>query len=45
VFFEDAADWQGKVAEVEITWTGPWSMQGRLPQSEHKKAPDTIMVN
>jgi hypothetical protein len=19
------------VSEVEITWTGPWSMQGRLP--------------
>ncbi len=31
VFFEDSADWRGKVADVEITWTGPWSMQGRLP--------------
>lgn len=31
VFFEDGADWRGKVADVEITWTGPWSMQGRLP--------------
>jgi tRNA-2-methylthio-N6-dimethylallyladenosine synthase len=31
VFFEDAADWRGKVVDVEITWTGPWSMQGRLP--------------
>jgi tRNA-2-methylthio-N6-dimethylallyladenosine synthase len=29
VFFEDArADWRGKLAAVEITWTGPWSMQG-----------------
>lgn len=46
VFFEDAAvDWRGKVAEVEITWTGPWSMQGRLFQSQHKNAPDIIMVN
>ena len=44
VFFEDAADWHGKVAEVEITWTGPWSMQGRLPQPQHKNAPDIIMV-
>ena len=27
--FEDArADWRGKLASVEITWTGPWSMQG-----------------
>lgn len=31
VFFEDAADWRGRLAEVEVTWTGPWSMQGRLP--------------
>jgi tRNA-2-methylthio-N6-dimethylallyladenosine synthase len=30
VFFEDAANWQGRIAQVEITWTGPWSMQGRL---------------
>jgi len=30
VFFEDSGDWQGKLADVEITWTGPWSMQGRL---------------
>ncbi|MBN1429256.1 MAG: tRNA (N6-isopentenyl adenosine(37)-C2)-methylthiotransferase MiaB [Anaerolineae bacterium] len=31
VFFkDDADDWRGKLANVEITWTGPWSMQGRL---------------
>jgi tRNA-2-methylthio-N6-dimethylallyladenosine synthase len=23
-------DWRGKQAQVEITWAGPWSMQGRL---------------
>ncbi len=34
VFFEDAAEWRGRLAEVEITWTGPWSMQGRLPNAE-----------
>lgn len=45
VFFEDAQDWRGKIAEVEITWTGPWSMQGRLPQLQHKNAPDIIMVS
>jgi tRNA-2-methylthio-N6-dimethylallyladenosine synthase len=28
VFFEDEGDWQGKLAQVQITWTGPWSMQG-----------------
>ncbi len=30
VFFEDPADWCGQVADVNITWTGPWSMQGTL---------------
>jgi tRNA-2-methylthio-N6-dimethylallyladenosine synthase len=28
VFFEDEGDWRGKLAQVQITWTGPWSMQG-----------------
>jgi tRNA-2-methylthio-N6-dimethylallyladenosine synthase len=28
VFFEDEEDWPGKLAQVQITWTGPWSMQG-----------------
>jgi len=28
VFFEDKGDWRGKLANVEITWAGPWSMQG-----------------
>lgn len=31
VFFEDAADWRGRLAQVEVTWTGPWSLQARLP--------------
>jgi tRNA-2-methylthio-N6-dimethylallyladenosine synthase len=31
VFFEDPGDWRGRLVDVEITWTGPWSMQGRLP--------------
>lgn len=31
VFFEDDRDLRGHVVNVEITWTGPWSMQGRLP--------------
>jgi tRNA-2-methylthio-N6-dimethylallyladenosine synthase len=33
VFFEDDADWKGRLAHVEITWTGPWSMIGRLPDA------------
>ena len=30
VFFEDEGDWRGKLAQVEITWAGPWSMQAKL---------------
>ena len=33
VFFEDTAERRGQVVDVEITWTGPWSLQGRLPQT------------
>jgi tRNA-2-methylthio-N6-dimethylallyladenosine synthase len=36
VFFGDEGDWRGKLAKVQITWTGPWSMQGSpavLPSS------------
>jgi tRNA A37 methylthiotransferase MiaB len=28
VFFEDEGDWQGRLAQVRITWTGPWSLIG-----------------
>jgi len=28
VFFEDSADRHGKLTNVNITWTGPWSLQG-----------------
>ncbi|RMG81597.1 MAG: tRNA (N6-isopentenyl adenosine(37)-C2)-methylthiotransferase MiaB [Chloroflexi bacterium] len=31
VFFEADGDYRGKLVDVEITWTGPYSMQGRLP--------------
>lgn len=34
VFFEQDGDWRGKLLDLEITWAGPWSMQGRLPQPE-----------
>ena len=30
VFFEDDGDWRGKLAQVRVTWAGPWSMQGEL---------------
>lgn len=32
VFFQDPGDWRGKLADVEIIWTGPWSMQGQIPR-------------
>jgi len=28
VFFDAADDWLGRLARVEITWAGPWSMRG-----------------
>ncbi len=30
VFFEDNADWRGRLADVTITWTGSWSLRGQL---------------
>jgi tRNA-2-methylthio-N6-dimethylallyladenosine synthase len=30
VFFSHPEDWRGRLAEVFVTWTGPYSMQGRL---------------
>ncbi len=42
VFFESDDDWRGKVVDVEITWTGPWSMQGRLPMS--RPVEDDLLV-
>lgn len=39
VFFEADGDWKGKLAKVEVTWTGPWSMQARLPVRAQPRAP------
>jgi tRNA-2-methylthio-N6-dimethylallyladenosine synthase len=33
VFFEGEGDFVGQLVNVEVTWTGPWSMQARLPQT------------
>ena len=30
VFIESVSDLAGKIVQAEITWTGPWSMQGRI---------------
>lgn len=45
VFFEDSSrDWRGQVADVEIAWTGPWSMQGRLPGSFQEAEPSVLDI-
>ncbi|HLV44864.1 MAG TPA: radical SAM protein, partial [Aggregatilineales bacterium] len=44
VFFEDDADWRGKLASVEVTWTGPYSMQGRLPGRAVSAASEELIV-
>lgn len=44
VFFEDAGDWCGKLVNVEILWTGPWSMQGRLPKAQTVDEPLLVMM-
>jgi tRNA-2-methylthio-N6-dimethylallyladenosine synthase len=43
VFFDDGGDWHGRLANVQITWTGPWSMQGRLATTE-PRADETLLV-
>ncbi len=34
VFFEDAEDWRGRLAQVRITWTGPWSLIGEVEDGD-----------
>ncbi|GIK41624.1 MAG: tRNA-2-methylthio-N(6)-dimethylallyladenosine synthase [Chloroflexota bacterium] len=46
VFFEDESgrDWQGQLAHVEITWTGPWSLRGTLPGQKPLIATDEPLL-
>ncbi len=44
VFFEAPGDWRGKLAQMEITWTGPWSMQARLPRQERERDPLLVVA-
>jgi tRNA-2-methylthio-N6-dimethylallyladenosine synthase len=45
IFFEDhSQDWRGKLAEVEVIWTGPWSMQGRLPGTFVEPSPQDMEI-
>lgn len=45
VFFESAENWQGRLAEVEIVWTGPYTMQGRLPQDQAQYHDPLLIVS
>ena len=41
VFFsDDSHDWRGQLAQVQVIWTGPWSMQARLLQPD--RAPGEV---
>ncbi len=44
VFFEAEGDWKGRLAEVEVIWTGPWSMQARLPQLQPEADPLLVVA-
>ncbi|MBE7473563.1 MAG: tRNA (N6-isopentenyl adenosine(37)-C2)-methylthiotransferase MiaB [Anaerolineales bacterium] len=46
VFFEDESgkDWQGQLANVEVTWTGPWSLRGTLPGQKKLVATDEPLL-
>jgi len=44
VFFEAEGDWKGRLAQVEVTWTGPWSMQARLPQPQKQADPMLVVA-
>lgn len=44
VFFEDSADWTGKLAHVIITRSGPWSLSGHLEGQQPKPQFEPIML-
>ena len=44
VFFEADGDWKGRLAQVEVTWTGPWSMQARLAQAQPTADPLLVLA-
>ena len=44
VFFEADGDWGGKLARLEVTWTGPWSMQARLPSAQTQSRSEPLLV-
>jgi tRNA-2-methylthio-N6-dimethylallyladenosine synthase len=45
VFVESDGDLRGKILPVQITWTGPWSMQARLTRFEVASIPLDLLTN
>jgi tRNA-2-methylthio-N6-dimethylallyladenosine synthase len=39
VFFESDGDWRGKLAQVRVTWTGPWSLIGEVESANLPQVP------
>jgi len=44
VFVESAEDLRGQVRSVQVTWTGPWSMQAALPRSALVGVKDLVVL-
>lgn len=44
VFFEADGDLRGKLVDLEITWTSPWSLQGRLPKDEAQNQNEPLLI-
>jgi tRNA-2-methylthio-N6-dimethylallyladenosine synthase len=34
IFFDDERDWRGRLANVRVTWAGPWSLIGEVENPE-----------
>ena len=39
VFVESDADLRGQIRQVQVTWSGPWSMQAALPRRQSASTP------
>jgi tRNA-2-methylthio-N6-dimethylallyladenosine synthase len=44
VFLESDLPLRGRLVDVQITWTGPWSMQGRFVR-DRSPLPDRISLS
>jgi tRNA-2-methylthio-N6-dimethylallyladenosine synthase len=44
VFFDDSEEWRGRLADVFITWAGPYSMQGRLASKRPGLASNAVAL-